>query len=342
MIPEEYETRDYLLLKYDSTGQLIWEKTFGESDSFANVVSSIDLDDSLNIYICGVSYISDDSTEICIRKYNPTGQTVWTRKYQPSGYREIWDVDIHITKGEGIYLAMTAERPLRRDDWVIMKITPQGVVKWEKEYNNIGQREEILHDSRIDDRENIYLTGEIINEAGNGDFCTMKINSLGIILWISQYNGPENFDDEADNLVIDNEGNVYVAGMSIIHQPGGERAIRVIKYDSLGKQDWVKTKSHPNGDIDLGSMTFENENVYITGTTHPASFDSAYYTTVVKYDSSGDQVWVKNYKDPGANKFNEGTGVEFDNRGNMYIFGITVNAGDPPDYSIFLIKYWGR
>ncbi len=167
----------------------------------------------------------------------------------------------------------------------------------------------------------------------------MKIDSSGNILWVNQYNGQENLRDEAYIVKID-RGNVYAAGVSMIKELGEYWASCVIKYDSTGRELWVRKKIYPSthGDYQLKSATTDEvANLYVTGKCQPD--DTLYYATIIKYDSSGDEVWIENYK-PTGNNYAEGHGVVFDNHNNMYLYGIVGTAGVNKD--ILLIKYGGR
>lgn len=339
LTPDSYKTRDFLLLKYNSAGQQIWVKTYGEV-SFADILYCLNIDSNQNIYICGACYTSQDSSEIYIIKYKPDGNIVWKRRYGSSGYVGFWGSEVHILGNDEIYLVINGEHPTRRDDWIIMKISSQGVVQWEKIYKYSGEKVEDLYDSKIDEMGNIYITGKVINDSGNSDFCTMKIDSSGNILWLNQYNGPENLRDNAYIIIID-RGNVYVAGVSMVKELGEYWASCVIKYDSTGRELWVRRKIYPstNGDYQLKSViTDEEANLYVTGRCQPD--DTLYYATIIKYDSLGNEVWIENYKPAGNNSYAEGQGVVFDNQNNMYLYGIVGTAGVNKD--ILIIKYRGR
>lgn len=260
------------------------------------------------------------------------------REYIPAGYEKIWSLDFHITKNGNIYIGMTAEHPERGDDWVIVRISPAGNLIWERIYKDTGDKVEILGSSFVDENGNIYLTGEVVDEVGWTDFCTMKIDSLGNILWSRQYNGPENLREESPSIHY-SQGNIYIIGRSMYKELGGYWAICVIKYDTLGNELWVRRYGASDTNYTGGSaVTDEMGNVYVIRTS--TSPDTLPLTTILlKYDSLGNLVWIRRVAEP--NRDYEGSMINFDNRGNMYVVGI---ATSPPPYSddIYVIKYRGR
>ena len=56
--------------------------------------------------------------------------------------------------------------------------------------------------------------------------------------WVTRYNGPGNGIDEAESVVTDNFGNIYVTGRSQGSTSGFNYA--TIKYDSDGNEQWQK------------------------------------------------------------------------------------------------------
>ena len=83
--------------------------------------------------------------------------------------------------------------------------------------------------------------------------------------WVARYNGTGNLDDVAEAVVIDNSGNVYVAGDSEGSGTGSDYV--TIKYDSAGQQQWVARYDGPAHDFDEADAIVLDQagNVYATG-----------------------------------------------------------------------------
>ena len=57
--------------------------------------------------------------------------------------------------------------------------------------------------------------------------------------WVARYNGTQNSQDIGRGVVVDEKGNVYVTGQSIIS--GTNPDYVTIKYDAAGKVLWTRT-----------------------------------------------------------------------------------------------------
>ncbi|HEX2748132.1 MAG TPA: SBBP repeat-containing protein, partial [Verrucomicrobiales bacterium] len=82
---------------------------------------------------------------------------------------------------------------------------------------------------------NIYVAGRFKN-----DSVLMKYSSSGELLWQKTW-GTETTNEGADFVVIDNAGDIYVAGSggTVSGNPASED-IFLIRYDSAGTEKWVR------------------------------------------------------------------------------------------------------
>src|ERR1044071_6553771 len=143
--------------------------------------------------------------------------------------------------------------------------------------------------------------------------------------WVQTYNGPGNGIDIAFSVVVDNLGNVYVAGNS----PGSTSAndITTIKYNSAGQEQWVQRYNGPgNGDDGTNGTNAiavdGSGNVYVAGWS--AGTENTDYV-VIKYNSTGDQQWAQRYNGLG-NGYDAPYGIALDSSANIYVTG--TSAGD--------------
>src|SRR5436190_3325669 len=154
--------------------------------------------------------------------------------------------------------------------------------------------------------------------------------------WVQTYNGPGNGIDIAFSIVVDNAGNVYVAGNS----PGETSAndITTIKYNAAGQQQWIQRYNGPGNSDDGTNGTNaiavdSSGNVYVTGWS--AGTENTDYV-VIKYNSNGDQQWAQRYNGPG-NGYDAPYGIALDSSGNVYVTGTSTGDGTGFDYAT--IKY---
>lgn len=133
--------------------------------------------------------------------------------------------------------------------------------------------------------------------------------------WVTRYDGPEHDWDWAIDMVIDDSGNSYVTGTSVGNIVYG--TYTTIKYDKNGHEEWVSTFDAGGGWPEAMARD-DNGNIYVTGRSwdHTRTDSDA---VTIKYDSSGNQVWLARYN---SNNWNdEGNDVVVDNDGNVIVGG---------------------
>ncbi|UCG68659.1 MAG: SBBP repeat-containing protein, partial [Thermoplasmata archaeon] len=152
--------------------------------------------------------------------------------------------------------------------------------------------------------------------------------------WVAIYDGPRTGHDYARAIAVDSEGNIYVTGRSsAIYGTGFDYV--TIKYDSDGNQLWIARYDGFNFDDRPSSIALDLKgNVYVTGFSYSPDTDEDY--TTVKYDSSGNELWVARYDGPGDG-WDWPQDIALDTSANVYVTGYSGGVGTRRDYAT--IKY---
>lgn len=188
-------------------------------------------------------------------------------------------------------------------------------------------------DIAVDKSGNVYVTGTL-----GRDYGTIKYRPNGDTAWMRKLNGPINGWDYAKAIALDDFGNVIVTGVTgYTSMLGPTDDWATIKYDSAGNQLWVRTYNGPGNDEDVAwdLVVDDHGNIYVTGwsTGNGTNYD---YTTI-KYDSSGNELWVRRLNRSNSWYEDRAFAIDLDHSGNVYVTGQSQVSGTSFDYAT--IKY---
>ena len=320
---------DYLIMKYNNQGDLLWQKTWDggyNNNSYGDRGRGIavDADRGDDVYVAGNGATNDYSRAVTL-KY-PAGNdppTAWVYNVPnnncqgDAGYRIAIDNNYVYVVGA----SCTVSPPNNQWDYLVLKYDKAGALIWDKTFDGGGGRDSGASDGggdkaygvAVDGGGNVYVTGRSYN-GSNYDFWTMKLDSNGNQLWNRKINYAA---DYGYNLILDQQGNVYVVGL--VNYGGALDYAFIRKYDTNGTLTWSKFLSNPysaflNIDID------NNNNLYLGGLIWNVYYDYL----AVKMDSNGNIIWLKTYDSGNVYEFAYGVGV--DSQKNVYLSGYRAAA----------------
>lgn len=330
---------DYLTIKYDTSGNQVWVARYNGPLSGEDVPYAIAVDRWGNVYVTGRSL--DDgppaSWDYATVKYGPAGNQIWVARYNgPANNGDIaWalavDDDGNVYVGGGSTGIGTVE------DYATVKYNAVGTQVWVARYAGTGNSADTVRDIAVDGGGNVYVTGASFGQYSWEDYVTIKYNQHGSQLWLDRYDGPNGRDDWGHALALDDQGNVYVTGYSRGEGSGPAHDYATIKYNNQGGRLWVARYSGPvdGGDDYAWALAVDRGgSAYVTGSSPGAGTLNDYAT--VKYDTSGNQLWVERYNGPG-NGGDAASALVLDLDGNVYVTGQSAGAGAGGDY--LTIKY---
>jgi uncharacterized delta-60 repeat protein len=206
---------------------------------------------------------------------------------------------------------------------------------WTRIYTGPGDHDDYARAIAVDDSGNVFVTGRSFGLSTNDDYATIKYNSHGVELWAQRYTGPGNYSNEANAIAVDGQGNVYVTGH--IYDSGTLHDHATIKYNSSGDTLWVRIYNGTgNGSDWPKAIAVDGQgNVYVTGSSYGSGTDDDYAT--IKYNSSGDTLWVRTYNGPG-NGGDGANAIAVDGQGNVYVTGGSYSGVETSD-DYATIKY---
>jgi uncharacterized delta-60 repeat protein len=325
---------DYVTIKYDAEGNQLWVARYNGPGNSVDVAQAITLDSSGNTYVTGYSIGENTDYDYVTIKYDPEGNQLWVARYNGPGNSIDAAQAITLDSSGNTYVTGYSVGENTGYDYATIKYDPEGNQLWVARYNgpadSVDQTKAII----LDASGNIYVTGTSYGGDTNYDFATIKYDPSGTQLWLVRYDGTGNDRDIPSGIAIDPTGNIYVTGSSKGDETNQDYV--TIKYDPAGNQLWTARYNGPANDIDVAKAIAADQagNIYITGTSMGSDTDSDFVT--IKYNSSGDQLWVARYNGPG-NSRDVPHALTLDPSGNIYITGMSYGDGTSYDYTT--IKY---
>src|SRR5688572_17670523 len=120
----------------------------------------------------------------------------------------------------------------------------QATLDWIRSYNGPSKPSEDAPKITVDAAGNCYITGVSYNSSvygyypNHGDYCTVKMNSSGSVVWTKYYDGPGHWGDVPAAIALDGSSNIYITGTS--GSASQQQNFTTVKYNSNGDTLWVR------------------------------------------------------------------------------------------------------
>jgi hypothetical protein len=302
---------DVFVSKLDSSGALVWAKSFGGASS--DLGYSIAVDSSGNVYTTGYfngtadfdpgagtsNLTSAGGNDVFVSKLDSSGALVWAKGFGGASF----DLGYSIA------------------------VDSSGNVYTTGYFNDTVDFDPGAGTSNL-------------TSAGSSDVFVSKLDSSGALVWAKSFGGASG--DIGRDIAVDSSGNIYTTGYfngTVDFDPGagtsnltsaGGNDVFVSKLDSSGALVWAKSFGGASSDLGISIAVDSSGNIYTTGYFNgTADFDPGAGTSnltsaggndvfVSKLDSSGNLVWAKGF---GGASNDLGYYIAVDSSGNVYTTG---------------------
>ncbi|HMS66090.1 MAG TPA: T9SS type A sorting domain-containing protein [Ignavibacteria bacterium] len=240
---------DILLIKLDTDGNRIWQKTFDGTEGLEDNAYAITTYKN-NIYICGDSRLLAEDYNFITLKYDDNGNLNWFRTL--AGTENSWDMgrSICTDKNGNVLVTGYISNLNTKQDFTTVKYDVSGNLIWRNDFNGTANGYDWTNHIKADESGNAYICGgsqnltvpnpECVANLGKcqNDATLIKYKSTGETDWVRIYNGPDNYYDCLQGLDLDNKGNVYVTGRSHYEGNSNNDEIITFKYSGTGTRLW--------------------------------------------------------------------------------------------------------
>jgi hypothetical protein len=185
---------DYYYAKLDPSGNIIWQGIFNGTGNNIDIPYAITLDKTDNVYLTGYSKNSSiiGSEDVLTLKVSPSGNLIWNRVYDGSGNGTDQGITIAAGSDGSLYVGGGTDRESNDMIYLLLRYDADGNLQWVKNYYVSDLSEDFIYDIKLDQENNIYVTGISSGINSAYDFATIKYSQTAEIIQMSN-NIPDGF-----------------------------------------------------------------------------------------------------------------------------------------------------
>jgi len=317
---------DLWLIKTDSEGNMIWNKSFGGSswDHGFSVRQTID-----NGYIIvgyTLSYGAGDE-DVWLIKTDSSGNKIWDKTFGGSGFDE--GREIQVTKEGGyIIIGTTKSYGSGDNDFWLIKTDSYGNKLWNKTFG--GDYDDYGYSVHQTSSGGYILTGYTTSKgAGSGDVWLVRTDVNGKKLWDKTFGG--NGWDRGRSVRQTTDGGYIIAGSTFSYGVGGD--IWILKTDISGTLEWQMNRGQLGEDRGRSVRQTSDQGYIITGFRYSATQQSN-DLWLIKLDKDGNRHWNTTIS---GDDWDRGICVEQTSDNGFIIAGYTKSYGEG-DRNAWLVK----
>lgn len=301
---------DIYLIKFDSTGHLQWNQTWGV-DGLESLFE-IALDSANNIYLGGFINDGFNYYRYLLVKFNSVGEYQWNQIWGGSNSDDVYGMALDSI--DNVYLVGATHNFTISTDMCLVKFNSLGQYQWNRTWG--GNYFDRGNDIVIDPSDNIYITGMSVTLGGSASSVfLLKYNNLGQYLWNTTYS--YSVINQGVAIELDSLNNIYIGGStSDISLQGTDMLL--LKYNQSGELLWDRiwggSGDHVIYDIALDS----DDEIYVVGTVNKSAV-KGYDFSFNQFDSSGEHQFNLTW---GGYNYDIYIAITIDLTDNIYLAGM--------------------
>jgi len=284
-------SQDLFIAQYNSDGDLIWNETWGGSDS--DFGQDLIVDNQGNLLITGTtSSFGFGDQDIFLLTFNSTGylqnKTVWGGT--------LYDRSKSIVKdsiGNIYIMGETGSFGVGNSDVFLLKYDRNQNLVWNTTWGTSTL--DRPGDMTIDSNDNLYISGFTYHPdllTGDENFFIVKISSSGLPVW-SQIWGTK-YIDIGGSVSVDSKDNVYYSANTEGYN-AGIKDIYLTKFTSSGNQIWETLwDSGDNDFVHQICIDPSTDNIHLVGESKGFTLDKNYQIITIKNPSIPEETGTSN------------------------------------------------
>jgi uncharacterized delta-60 repeat protein len=205
---------DYCVIKYDSAGQEKWIRRYDGPDGGSDEAVAVVLDGAGNVVVTGASEDSATGDDYCTVKYDSAGIQQWVQRYNGPDNDDDHPSAIASDRAGNLYVTGGSQVADEDYDYCTIKYGATGVQQWVRRYDGPANGYDWANAMSLDAAGNVVVAGGSAGSGTGSDYCIVKYDSAGNVLWTQRFDGPGGSDDVVQATALDVTG-LYVTGPSV-------------------------------------------------------------------------------------------------------------------------------
>lgn len=345
-IPNFHNNQEILILKINSLGILLWQKSIGGSfnESSSNIIVTSDNGYLISGYTSSNDFdftLNNGNSDSFLMKLDQNGNILWQKTYGGSNFDNAMNV---LETNDGGYILGGTSNSIDGDvllnngdnDFWLLKINNLGTILWQRNFGGNGY--DSLNNLIKTSDGGYIMTGETYSTNlpsyhNAGDVLVIKTDSLGNLIWQKCFGG-SNWD-YGSKVIETSDGNLLIGGSTrssnfdVTFNHGGFFDFWVFKINQNGILIWQKTYGGSNGE-QLTSIIETNDGNYLAcGLSNSIDGDLTINNGgndfwILKVSPIGNLIWQKTL---GIGTNEVANTILQNNDGDYLVSGGTDNAG---------------
>lgn len=337
---------DALLVKYDSSGNQLWNRTldFGGGD-YVNYEGLSLNPYSGDIYIAGMTNVGAGGGDAFIAKYNSSGDYLWNRTWGGESLDAASGLAVDPNTGDIFLAGYTYSYGAGSGDAFIVKYNSDGNQIFNGTWG--GNGDDAAYSCALDViQSSLYVVGLTPSfGVGGQDAFVVKYDLNGTRLWNCTWGG--SLDDRAWEVDFDAYGSVFIAGDTQSFGAGDFDGL-IVKFNTNGTQMWNATWGGLNADF-IKDIVINDNFLYIAGCTGSIgaggndAFLSKYQAVEVSTNYLQGYENLSTWGSPGSGNghFDAPAGIAINSSGFVYVMDSNNNRVQVFSESGEYITQWG-
>lgn len=270
---------DMLVVSLTPSGSERWLYRYNGPADSSDGAFSIAVGADSHLYVAGYSWGNEGRSDFTVVSLTASGEERWVYRYNGPGNH--WDEAICIAMGADghPYLGGFSWGSGTSGDLVVVSLTSSGEERWFYRYRGPADSYDRADAITVSPDGHLYVAGFSGGRGTYRDLAVVGLTCSGQERWVYTYNGPANYDDEAESIVIGSDGNIYVAGR--VHQTPFNDDFAVVSLAPSGRERWLYLYDGSGSDWDLAnSITVgPDSNLYAAGRSWESQM-SCHFTVI--------------------------------------------------------------